>query len=132
MSSVNRLGDTDEATIFQWFLDLPSLNEILNWPIQVNLLSQSGIKLHTVSKDSNASASDVAQAWREFSAAIGPTVTFNVLNDEHWRELVPVVDVPSGDTHAVVWQGDKQDVVCRVVFDEHGNGIRADFHVEDR
>ena len=130
MTTRNRLGETNETAIFQWFLECPSLAKILNWPILAGALSTSGINLHMVSKDPDADAKQVAQAWREFTAAMGPTVSFNVFNDEHWRELVPEVETPSEDTRAIVWEGEEANVVAQVVFDEHGNGINLDFIVE--
>ena len=132
MTIRNRLGDTNETAIFQWFLECPSLAEILNWPIIVNLLSSSGINLHMVSKDPHADAEQVAQAWRDFTAAMGPTVSFNVFNDEHWRELVPEVETPSENTRATVWEGQESNVVAQVVFDDDGNAINLEFVVEHK
>ena len=121
---------TNEAKIFQWFLDTPSLSKILNWPIQVDLLCESAMKLHCASKRDSPCPNEIAQLWREFVASMGPTVTFNVFHDEHWRHLVPPVSVPSEDTRAVVWEGDHESVICEVVFDEHGNGINQKFVVK--
>ena len=129
MTTRNRLGDTNEATIFQWLVDLPSLAEILNWPIIADHLADAGIKLHMISKNPDSTAEDVAQAWRAFTATMGPTLTANVFKDEHWRELVPEVEAPSEDTRAIVWQSDEANVVCQVVFDENGNAINFEFLV---
>ena len=130
MSVTNRIGDTNEATIFQWFVSCPSLANILNWPITVDTLASTGIHLHMICKDTNADAEEVAKAWREFAASLGPTVTSNVFHDEHWRKLVPFVDVPSEDYRAVVWQGETQDVVAEVVFDDEGKPYNLAFAIE--
>ncbi|MGI9459810.1 MAG: hypothetical protein ACR2NF_07415 [Pirellulales bacterium] len=132
MATRNRFGDTNETAIFQWLLECPSLANILNWPITADSLASSGIHLHMISKDADADAEKVAQAWRKFAAAMGPTVTSNVFHDEHWRDLVPEVEIPSEDTRAVVWEGKEANVAAQVVFDEHGNAINLDFVVEPK
>ena len=121
---------TNEVKIFQWFLDAPSLSKILNWPIQVDLLCESAMKLHCASKRDSPCPNEIAQLWREFVASMGPTVTFNVFHDEHWRDLVPEVETPSEDTRAIVWEGEDANVTAQVVFDEHGNAINLEFVVE--
>lgn len=123
--------DTNEATIFQWLLELPPLQEVLNWPIQVNLLSAAGIDVHMVSKAEPADPDAVAEAWNKLCGAVGPFVMLHVMGSGHWQNLVPKVEGNVISKPAKVWRGEGKCVVAHRITDENGKAINVEFKVED-
>lgn len=132
MSVTNRLGDTSDNTLCQWLVDLPTLATILNWPITIQDFTRTGAELHFVSKKQDGSAEEVRDAWSRFAATLGPTVFGNVMATEHWRQLVPDVNVPSEDYQTVVWQSDLREVVCFLLTDDDGKFLNYEFRVCDK
>lgn len=125
------IEDSNEATIFQWLLELPPLAEVLNWPIQVNLLSESGIDVHLQSKSEPANPDKIAEAWNKLCGAVGPFVMLHIMGSGHWQDLVPKVEGNVISKPAKVWRGDGKCVVSRRIMDENGRAINVEFNVED-
>lgn len=123
--------DTNEATIFQWMLELPKLQEALNWPIQVNLLSEAGIAVHMLSKQDPGDPEKIADAWNKLCGAVGPSFMLNVMAAGHWQKLVPKVEGNVLGQPAVVWRGDDKCVVGIAIKDERGYPTNIEFKVED-
>jgi len=122
--------DTNEATIFQWLLELPKLQEALNWPIQVNLLSEAGIAVHMLSKQDPGDPEKIADAWNRLCGAVGPNFMLHVMSAGHWQQLVPKVEGNVLGKPAVVWRGEDKCVVGIAIKDERGYPINIEFKVE--
>ena len=125
------MTDSNEATIFQWLLELPQLEESLNWPIQVNLLTEAGIAVHMLSKEEPGDPEKIADAWNRLCGAVGPTVMLNVMAAGHWQHLVPKVKGNKLGKPSAVWRGDGKCVVGVRINDDDGRGINVEFKVEN-
>ncbi len=116
----------NDLRVVQWFLDLPKLQEIMNWPVDAERLASAGQDVHRLSKQEPGDAGEIAKAWNRLGGAIGPALLGTLMTCNHWRELVPPVSGPHNDDEETVWADGGRSVVARMVYD-NGRPINVVF-----
>lgn len=71
----------DDLDVIQWLFDTEVFTKALNWPVDVDSLVAAKLALDEA-VTLKAPASDVADAYEKFAAAIGPTVMASLLQGD--------------------------------------------------
>lgn len=120
---------TDDLKLLRWFLGSEPVGMALNWPISPETLLESTRSIHILSKKEGADPTEICEAWRRFSGAVGPTLISQIIGSNEWREIVPQVE-GYGDDWCNLWAGNGKAVVARVVYDGE-RPINVAFSVEN-
>jgi len=119
---------TDDYKILNWFLQCEPVGMALNWPVQTEQLVDSIKRIHLLSKSDAPDPQDIAAAWTDFSGAVGPALTLQIMGSNEWRQFVPSVE-GYGDDWCNVWAAGFKRVVARVVMRD-GVPVNVSYGVE--